>query len=494
MNNERKYLILAIFFYFAISLSFIISTPLVLDYNVYSHYLISRQSFDNPKLFLDIYGKPLFTLLSSPFAQISLFSYRLFSVILGAGTLILVYLLSKEYNLKRPVLPVLFTTFSSYFIYICTDGFTESLGALLLILVVFLFKKEKYFFGATIASLLIMVRSEAIFIMAFFGLVLLLKRKFLAIPLLGAGGILYSITTKLIYNDFFWYFQGSPNVGSVEASGIYPAGPFFYYIVNLIIGLGPLVFFSIQPALKEFKKYYLLILPSLIYLLLHSFILAYGLFGATAQIRQIAIFFPLLGILAGIGFSKFKIKHSIILGIELLVLWIFGRGLINSPYPFWVLFVGAISLVLIPLSIKFKKLTIILILGLLSILVTNPYIGEKYPGNICNIKVYDAACVAIQQLGLEERELFSHPPYIYYCLDKPLYGHMIHANLLDDDLPIGSLIVYDLIVGPMEGQMPIKELENNPRVTLLTSLRAKGDLKEHCEFEVRVYEVTGPQN
>src|ERR1700751_4484090 len=47
----------------------------------YAHYKIAHYAFKYPRLFLDLWGKPVFTLLSSPFAQFGFIGIKIFNIL-----------------------------------------------------------------------------------------------------------------------------------------------------------------------------------------------------------------------------------------------------------------------------------------------------------------------------------------------------------------------------------------------------------------------------
>ena len=66
-----------------------------------SHFLMARYAPWHPKLFLDIWGRPLFTLLYCPGSQLGLTGARLTSAVIGAVTCWLVYLYAKDSGYPR---------------------------------------------------------------------------------------------------------------------------------------------------------------------------------------------------------------------------------------------------------------------------------------------------------------------------------------------------------------------------------------------------------
>lgn len=64
-----------------------------------SHFSISNESWNEPALFLDHWGKPLFTLLSSPFAQLGFKWYVGFNILVFALTVLVVFRLFRHLEL-----------------------------------------------------------------------------------------------------------------------------------------------------------------------------------------------------------------------------------------------------------------------------------------------------------------------------------------------------------------------------------------------------------
>ena len=68
------------------------------------HYRISKYAFKYPHLFLDLWGKPLFNVLSSVFAQFGYIGIEIFNIIIAILTTVLGYRIlgkfGKSYNWK----------------------------------------------------------------------------------------------------------------------------------------------------------------------------------------------------------------------------------------------------------------------------------------------------------------------------------------------------------------------------------------------------------
>ena len=96
----------------------------------YAHYHISRYSFKHPNLFFDLWGKPVFNILSSPFSQFGFIGLKIFNVIVALLSSFIVFDISRKlkWNLSYMAIPVLLFT-PIYFI-IIPSGLTEPLFGL----------------------------------------------------------------------------------------------------------------------------------------------------------------------------------------------------------------------------------------------------------------------------------------------------------------------------------------------------------------------------
>ena len=62
------------------------------------HYLFSKSAFKHPELFLDHWAKPIFVLLSAPFAQLGFVGMKIFNCLIIFGSLKGCYLCNIFFN------------------------------------------------------------------------------------------------------------------------------------------------------------------------------------------------------------------------------------------------------------------------------------------------------------------------------------------------------------------------------------------------------------
>jgi hypothetical protein len=124
------------------------------------HYAISHYSWKHYYLFFDNWGKPVFTMLASPFAQVGWKGITFFNSLVGVCTCILIAQIIKklEWNISPYAALMLF--FIPNYPLILNSGLTEPLYALILVSAIYFIVFEQYTWCAVVMSFLPFVRSE----------------------------------------------------------------------------------------------------------------------------------------------------------------------------------------------------------------------------------------------------------------------------------------------------------------------------------------------
>jgi Gpi18-like mannosyltransferase len=278
--HERK---TALIFLIAVFIIYLV-TGLMLDGSYgggdgIRHFLVSKWSWQHPDLFLYHWGKPFFTLLTSPFSQFGLEGIKLFNVISGTLTCFLAYLIAGKLSYKSPSWIIVFSAFSPIYIMCINSGLTEPLFALILTLCIYLFINSQYLTATILLSFLPFVRSEGNMMLPLFAMILLLRGQWKYLPLLAFGTVAYSIVGYFHYKDIFWIITKNPYTGSNY--DIYGQGELLHFVkaYDLILGLPLTILFCIGLALgavyffSNFKSAF-----RQKNLILEEFVLVYGAF------------------------------------------------------------------------------------------------------------------------------------------------------------------------------------------------------------------------
>ena len=147
-----------------------------------THYFISESAWSTPSYFLDLWGKPVFTLLSSPFAQFGFLGIKLLNILVGVLSSFVTCLVAKELN--KPyywlILPIAFIA-PAFYAY-TFSGLTEPLFALFITAGIYAVIRKNFVLACILISFLPFIRSEGLLFIGVFGLYYLLNKKWKLLP------------------------------------------------------------------------------------------------------------------------------------------------------------------------------------------------------------------------------------------------------------------------------------------------------------------------
>lgn len=283
----------------------------------FSHFLINRYSFQHPELFLHHWGKPFFTLISSPFAQFGMKGMEVFNLLC---LLTAAYLSSKictnlEYTYS--ILAIIMTLFAPIVFIHVFSGITEPFGALLLTFGVYLLSISKFRNACLVFSFLLFVRNESlVFLPLLFLYLIWINKGMYAFYLLSAP-VLYSILGSFHYGSLFWIVEQFPYTGAKE---IYNSGSLFSFldsyqsITHLAVGIAFVLGF-ISLGIKwvkdksdkwntnsQMELFILLIIIG--YFSAHSVVWWLGIGGSLGLTRVMILIVPLIAIIGVLGLNK----------------------------------------------------------------------------------------------------------------------------------------------------------------------------------------------
>jgi hypothetical protein len=437
-----------------------------------AHYFLSRYSFQYPELFFNTWGRPFFTIMSSPFSQFGFMGIKFFNVLQGCLTAYLAFLIARKIGITRPWLAILFTIFTPMYFLMTMTGLTEIQFGLILLLSVFLFLDEKYIVSAIVISFLPISRSEGIVILPIFFIAYLLRRKLRPIPFLATGFLLFSVAGYFVYHDFFWLLTHSPY--PLHHPLYKTQGPLLHFIQStpeifgyplLILFLAGIVIYSYQffrtkkeVKLQMFLEIWLLLIPVLLLFAVHSVLYWKALFGSMGLIRVITGVLPLAALISLKAFDfiektvlQNKYVQSGFLGIVLgCIVW-------------WNFSINTVPVQLHPME-----------------------------------KVVKTSSEWIQQSAFSERKIFFTHNFTPYFLELVPYDNkkcdLPRGSKLLKVQPEGSLLVWDSYFGPSECCLPSDSIDSLKVFRLINLFSICYNLKPGYKkpFEVRLYIKTNP--
>lgn len=270
-----------------------------------AHYQIARYSFKYPELFLDLWGKPVYTTLSAPFAQLGYNVAKAFNLIFSIFTLLLSAKIVRHLFPGSSLFTIILIAFSPVYFFLSASCLTEILFSFVLVASVYLFTRNKYILAAVVLSFLPLVRSEGVVILPVFAVALFLNRSYRSIPFLLFGAILYSIIGYFVFGDILWLIHKLPySLGK----SLYGSGSLFHFVKHspsifgipllLLIVVGLSIW--IAEVLKNFSLrkpntiLFILIVGSWItYFAAHSYVWWKGTGGSLGLTRVMAGIVPL---------------------------------------------------------------------------------------------------------------------------------------------------------------------------------------------------------
>lgn len=200
------------------------------------HFLFAHWAFDHPEIILDHWAKPVFTLVSSPFAWFGFGGMKLLNCILGVSTAWLAYKSAARLGYRLSILAPLLVVAAPEFFLAQFSGLTEPMFAFVLILGVFLLLRGNFFWAAVLLSFLPFIRTEGFLLLPVFGLYYIWHRRFSALPILLLGTVALSLIGWAVrYETVTWIFSENPYVSDL---GNYGKGEWSHFFKQYVFVLG----------------------------------------------------------------------------------------------------------------------------------------------------------------------------------------------------------------------------------------------------------------
>jgi hypothetical protein len=433
-----------------------------------AHYRLARYAFQFPEFFLDHWGKPVFTILASPFAQFGIMGVRIFNVLAALTSAFFVYRTLQILKFSTAHMGIAFVLLAPVFTALIPSSMTEIIAAALLSVSVWAYFSNKYILSAILIGFLPFARLEGILIVGCFGLVFLLARRWKPMMFLFFGFILFSLVGIPVFGDFFWFFNHIPY--SSASASIYGKGSLWYYFDNMksIVGLPVAAFFStglLVWAVKMWKgnseerrnetSYLLLIiLPIFLIIAFHSLTWYFGT-GALALRRFMALIVPLFAIGAVRGY---EVIESFITFRKSIVVILLRIGLVV------LLWTTVLSFYSLPVKYSPMEITI------------------------------KEACNWIKSEGLLGRPVFFYDHYVSFFLDKNPFDprqsreRVYHVSQPSKDIPTGALVVWDSQFAESHGNLSFESLSRCPDLRLIKSFTVDQTKNPETLYEVHVFE------
>lgn len=429
------------------------------------HYRIAHYAFKYPHLFLDLWGKPLFTILSAPLAQLGYNYMKLFNVIVAIATAFFSWKVLEIIKLKCSYLVIPAILFAPIYFVMVPSAMTELLFGLIIILALYFFFKDKFIFSAIAISFLPFARNEGFILIPLFLGALLLKKKYKSLPFLLTGFVFFSLIGWKHFGSFFWILKNNPYTG---AANLYGSGSLLHFVdrspqifgITLVLLFVAGVIFGASKILREKLKitdaffFFLLVIgSSLVYFAAHSYVWWKGLGGSLGLTRVMAGIVPLFALTAVYAINQIPGKN-----------WI----------KHFVSIIAILSIVYIP----FEKYHV-------------PFQLDE-TGKL----VKETSSWLVDNGWTNNRLVFYYDPvFCHYLKLDPFNPEKAREQIANrenpaESVPVGAVVIWDGHFGPNEGGMPLEKLKDNPAFKQIYHVEPKHEitvLNGH-KYEIFVFE------
>lgn len=432
------------------------------------HYQIARYSWKYPHLLLDLWGKPFFTLISSPFAQFGLKGMYIFQALNATVISWFLFDIASKVNLKYAWTIPAFVFFAPVYFAVMNSGLVEICFGMMFMFSVWLVFSKKYCASALIASLIPFVRPEAYVVMPLLAVIYVYRGKFIAIPLLLTAAIFYTLIGYFHFKDIFWVITRNYQLAGDNYAG--NKGSYFHYFelydqiwgtvytILLILGIGVILWqsyklFRRKPEHEFVEEVFVLFLGSTI----GSFILHTLLFGMPGILNNLGMLRYLAVLIPGSAFIA-----------------LVGLNIINSS-----------------LFFKVRFLRPLLVVTVIILVVRSSFAQWYYPFEPYNQQyVIRQMAVYIKTDWPEFKKICFLHPLLPALADLDPYDSQKVQTLWSTDpetlnqLPDSTLLLWDSHFMKSDGRISFQWLSENPNFTLLKHYRFSN---EELPFEACLF-------
>lgn len=278
-----------------------------------THFLYARDAWREPWRLVDVWGRPLFTVLYAVPALVGYPAAKLLTVLICFATAYQTWRLATALGFERRslVIPLLFLQPS--YLLLSSETMTEPLFALVFVSALRLRRANRATAAALLASLLPLARPEGFFIVALWAVWLLiarerepsLVRRIPALPPLAVGVVAWWALALAITRDPLWILHNWPHNWSPTEASYGHGSPFDYLRRSAeILGAWFLAPFVVGLALLLAKRRSTELTSSVLFILVvHTILWTFGLFGSAGYPRYFVCVAPAAALITLVGWN-----------------------------------------------------------------------------------------------------------------------------------------------------------------------------------------------
>lgn len=436
-----------------------------------THYQISRYSWVHDYLLMDQWGKPVFTILFSPIAQLGFDAVVLVNIALIFLGAYWAMGIARDLQLKRPWLVALMVLWLPVVAGNGISALTEMICSLFLIVYIRLALKERFALAGMVVGFMPFARSEGFVIVALILLFYASTRRWRFMPWLLVGSVVFNALGYFITDKALWIFQSNPYVNTTF--DMYGHGTFFHFFQYAVPLFGFTYVLWLVQTVREMpmairlagSRNWELRDQVWIWLVAGS---AWGYFLAHTVLWWQGMWASL-----GLGRVMFVIAVPIALMAAKTVDW--GLGQLKATGQRVALASVVVLTLAGPIVVRLFSFQEIMVF---------PALGEEEKQNAI------AARYLKDHFVLNETKFFTAHPYLNLLLDVDPFDTKKIENLDKvENALAGDVIVWDGHFGPNEMKLPKEQLESDPTLELLQVIEPESlfyTLNNYL-YEIRIY-------
>lgn len=272
-----------------------------------------QNAFNEPRHFISLWNRPLFTLIFFLPVHLGKYSILFGMVLISCASAWALYRSCKLLNLKHAWLVVAFFAMQTFFFGISRNALTEPLSVAILSLGLLFYLRKQWLWFAVVGSLLPLARLELSVLLIFWVIPLLKEKQIKYVILLGVPTLLFNIVGGIMWTnikeeswDPLWLV--TQTFGADNESNRYGHTTFGHYFQRYIYVLGPVVFYFFLLGLldrvlkRKFNGYILgqFAAGFMLYVIFSAFL---NMGNAAGFLRNLAPLTPLAAVLAMYGYN-----------------------------------------------------------------------------------------------------------------------------------------------------------------------------------------------
>ncbi len=437
-----------------------------------SHYHISKFSWVYPELLMDQWGKPIFNILMSPFANMGFKMVVFVNILLIFFNAYLGFCIAKLLQLNKAHWVAWLYLLTPIVIGNSFSSLTEPICSLFLIGFIYLALKEKWILASISLSFMPFARSEGFVILMLVFIFYVFSKRLKYIPFLLIGTLIMNSIGYAMTGLPMWIFQANPYIHTDIT--VYGSGTLYHFFMAAIPIFGFVFVLLVMQSFRLIQKIRQLFLSALWklneqiwfwiilgafwgYFLAHVVLWWLGMWASLGLLRVMFVIAVPAALLIIKEIEYLQVKYPILHGS-------------NAKLIFWA------HIVALPFIIRLFPLQEI----------------EIFPSKGIEEITIDDFLVEFQtNEELVSRKLYTGHPYILFKLEKDPFNAEKSANLWDwETARKGDLIIWDGHFGPNEHKLPLTKIDNDSTFKLIRNVEPEKEFYtlNNSKFCVRLYE------